>query len=64
MSDYALVASLLYPLLQVDEFARLCSTCSALQALARRHEAFQAAALGSRTLNLTQQLNQQRQEYT
>ena len=64
MSDYATAARLLYPLLAVDEFARLCATCRALQALARSHETFQAAAVGWRILNLTQHLDHQRREYT
>jgi len=63
MIDYALAASLLYSLLAVDEFARLCSTCRALQALSRSHAAFQAAALGSRILWLTQLLTQQQHVY-
>jgi len=62
--DYAAVASLLYPLLALDEFARLCLACRLLQALARGHRAFQAATLGSRILWLARQLDQQQHEYT
>src|SRR3990170_267499 len=59
LSNYVTVARLLYPLLSLDEFARLCLTCSSLQAFARSHSAFQEAALGSRILWLTRQLDQQ-----
>ena len=59
-----MLASLLYPHLTLGDFGRLCLTCSALQAFARRHKEFQDATLGYRILGLMRQLDQQTHKYT
>jgi hypothetical protein len=59
-----MLASLLYPYLTLGDFGRLCLTCSALQAFARRHKEFQEATLNYRILGLMRQLDQQTHKYT